>query len=393
MDKEVALENFRRYFGFDASEKVKHVCTCSWKQTARSSGFFGGKKNTIHEGLLYGSTNHISFVDPDHRKLKKTIPLELITAIRPGMDSNSIQIETAEIKYYFVSFKKRDEAMGKFMEIWAQDQQGSEEQNILTDPLSVGATIGVLGQKIKVTGKDIAAAASVARKHADKVSVSKQSDGSFNVNYDFNKGNSTRKKGSSSANDAWQYVKVNKGSGRRYIRMGGHKGLQASRMGTYIEQPELSKDGYSAYKHIEGDWYLYYYKPNRFWFVGSRIGKRSGWLYVQSEERYPDRVNKNWRYWDDGEKKWLTDSNIVCQHIMAAEARTSKASREPRRESHMRSERKGRSRVPLDDSNVHVDDVQIPQESVFTGSKLEDTWFSALYSLYSHADSSTDPLS
>jgi len=127
----------------------------------------------------------------------------------------------------------------------------------------------------------------------------------------------------------------------------------------------------------------------RFWFVGSRIGKRSGWLYVQSDEKHPDRVNKSWRFWDDSEKKWLTDSNIYCVHVMHSEVNRApkvddNESSRGASESTRTSEKKRSSRSPLEDDLTNHDPKK--QESVFEGSQLEETWFSALYTLYSHAD-------
>uniref|UniRef100_A0A7S3YJI1 Uncharacterized protein n=1 Tax=Lotharella globosa TaxID=91324 RepID=A0A7S3YJI1_9EUKA len=293
LNKQAALEQFHRFFGFDSSEKVLHVCACGLKSSKNSGGFFSGSKSTI-EGILYGSTNHLSFIDPRNKKLQTKLPLENVTAIRPGMDSTSLQVETSERKHYFVDFKDRNESMGRFMEIWTQHQSRAAS-SAFDDPLSIGANVQVMGQNVKVTGRDAMAAAAFAKRHSDKVKVGLNADGSVNVkiNPRGRAASSKKKQAAAPRNDDWQVVS---GAPRRYVRMRGHTGLQKNRMGIYVEKPELGSGGYSAYKHITGDWYLYYFKSNKFWFVGSRIGKRSGWLYVQSEEQYPDNISKPWRY-------------------------------------------------------------------------------------------------
>mmetsp|Transcript_21332 Transcript_21332/g.52211 ORF Transcript_21332/g.52211 Transcript_21332/m.52211 type:complete len:361 (+) Transcript_21332:235-1317(+) len=337
-EKEVVEQHFRKGLGFDTSEKILHVCKCSFKLAGRG-GFFGGSKASIHDGLLYGSTNYFSFLDPDHRKMQRKIPLELVTALRPGMQLNDLLIETADEKYTFLNLKNRDEDMGRLMEIWTQ--QGGSSSNDMHDPLFVGSS-------------------------------SKMSDPL--------KSKKSLKQGKKDSENS---------PGVRYLRMGGHKGLQANRMGTYIEQPSMAKDGYSCYKHIKGDWYLYYYKENKFWFVGSRVGKRSGWLYVQSEEKFPDKISKSWRFWDDSEKKWLTDKSIFCVHVLESEVEPSQR-KEPL-QSKIAPGVVGESytgrRISHSGALVHQND----KEAVFVPSSgPEDTWFSALYSLYSHAENSQD---
>eukprot|EP00467_Chlorarachnion_reptans_P016780 CAMPEP_0114494076 /NCGR_PEP_ID=MMETSP0109-20121206/4455_1 /TAXON_ID=29199 /ORGANISM="Chlorarachnion reptans, Strain CCCM449" /LENGTH=195 /DNA_ID=CAMNT_0001671081 /DNA_START=377 /DNA_END=964 /DNA_ORIENTATION=+ len=169
--------------------------------------------------------------------------------------------------------------------------------------------------------------------------------------------------------------------GRRYIRMVGHEGIQAERMGVYVEHPEKAIEGYSAYKHMDGDWYLYYYKRNKFWFIGSRIGKRAGWLYVQSEEKYPDSITKPWRYWDDNGKKWLVDKKIACVHVIASELTSSQAKRknvlvksEPQIDTTTLQAKRLPRRHSADDI-LHGD--------IFADSELKESWFAALFTLYS----------
>uniref|UniRef100_A0A6V3JW99 Uncharacterized protein n=1 Tax=Lotharella globosa TaxID=91324 RepID=A0A6V3JW99_9EUKA len=179
LNKQAALEQFHRFFGFDSSEKVLHVCACGLKSSKNSGGFFSGSKSTI-EGILYGSTNHLSFIDPRNKKLQTKLPLENVTAIRPGMDSTSLQVETSERKHYFVDFKDRNESMGRFMEIWTQHQSRAAS-SAFDDPLSIGANVQVMGQNVKVTGRDAMAAAAFAKRHSDKVKVGLNADGSVNV--------------------------------------------------------------------------------------------------------------------------------------------------------------------------------------------------------------------
>jgi len=265
----------------------------------------------------------------------------------------------------------------------------------MEDPLSVGAKVGVMGAGLTVSGKDLAkgakSGASFAKRHAKNVDVQRTSDGGVSVNYRKKPPRSRDASSSSYAGGRREDWEIVQGSPKRYIRMGGHKGVQASRMGIYEEMPDSAIDGYTTYKHVTGDWYLYYYKQNKFWFIGSRIGKRSGWLYVQSEERYPDNVNKSWRYWDDAEKKWVLDSELYCVHVTESEGRqlagkaaaaggaasgSSKGKEKSKRDS------KSHKKRPSHSGEV----VMSLEDSIFAGSKLENTWFAALFQLYGMCD-------
>mmetsp|Transcript_12911 Transcript_12911/g.19346 ORF Transcript_12911/g.19346 Transcript_12911/m.19346 type:complete len:397 (-) Transcript_12911:165-1355(-) len=367
VNREAAVANFRKYFGYGSSEKVLHVCTCALRMSA--SGFFGGSKDTVWEGLLYGSTNNLSFVVPSRSKNQRKIPLETVTAIRPGFDTQSLQVETSETKFQFIKFRNRDDSMGRFMEMWTNSQQrNSERSSILDDPLAVGVTVGIAGQKVKVTGKDMAAAAAVAKRHAHKVDVQVK-DG--NVAFKFNP---NKKRGGSSPSER----------PKRYLKMSGHKGVQAARMGLYIEEPERGSDGYSAFRHIEGGWYMYYYQANKFWFVGSKIGRRSGWLYVQSDHKHPDEVNRSWRFWDDAEKKWIVDKDITCVHITQAQSKRDLAESLVTREHRAPSSLSVDSEKRNSKKDTSSQEVKYASDSgdLFIGTSLEGTWFSALYELY-----------
>uniref|UniRef100_A0A7S0CQ00 Uncharacterized protein n=1 Tax=Amorphochlora amoebiformis TaxID=1561963 RepID=A0A7S0CQ00_9EUKA len=351
---------------------MEHVCKCSLKVSA--SGYFGGTKDTVYDGILYASTNYLSFIDPNRRKPQYKIQFGSVNAIRPGMDQSSLQIETSDQKYHFINFLDRDDAMGRFMEMWTNHQQNvADGQSSFLDPLAV-ATVSVGGQAVKVSGKDVNNALAFGKRHAHKVDLQVK-DGNVAIGFNPNKKRPSEQRKSNSGKASEPP--------RRYVRMAGHSGLQGSRMGLYIEQPELvDDDGYPVYKH-QGGWFLYYYKPNKFWFVGSRVGKRSGWLYVQSDEKCPDRVKGSWRYWDDSEKKWLMDRNVYCEHVTQAESsRLSKEASVPQTPGSEEEDKKHKDTRPARRNQPRKGDLQRAPKSIFVGSQLENTWFSALYDLY-----------
>jgi len=159
-------------------------------------------------------------------------------------------------------------------------------------------------------------------------------------------------------------------------------------MGLYIEVPSESQlETRITYKHHTGNWYLYYYKPNKFWFVGSKVGKRSGWLYVQSEESTPVNVNKAWKFWNDSTKEWLTDPNLFCIEAASTDAKGASGSSE-QAAGQTRSARLRRdSGVPqLDSSEERDEEDACPLSQarmLFEETELEGSWFAAVYQLYS----------
>lgn len=400
----VAVDLFRKHFGYGDAEKVSHVASCLLKTSMRSRGFFGGNSN--YRGLLYGSTNYLTFYSITQKKVLKKVSLKSVSAIRPGLDYNGIQIETGSQKLYFVEFKNRDASMGKFMKAWSartsQEQEGPALQVGVKDPL-LGAILGVGSSKtVTIRGSDVKKAANFARRHADKIDVQVAQNGGVSVGIKTGSSSSQggvrasasskpppqsqadskasekrvkkpRAGGDAPWEDDWTLIGGKKRGGRpkEYLCMSGHTGLQSQRMGVYEEV--RVRDGYPIYKHSKGGWYLYYYKKNNFWFVGSKVGKRSGWLYAESGERRPYRITATWRFWDDKTKAWAADDDILCVKTNPDDRGEEKGSRSgsPAPNGH----------APESKQEV-VDDLAEDFDSIFNKTSLEGSWFAALFELY-----------
>eukprot|EP00954_Amorphochlora_amoebiformis_P004410 343354-Amorphochlora_amoeboformis.AAC.2 len=154
------------------------VCKCSLKVSA--SGYFGGTKDTVYDGILYASTNYLSFIDPNRRKPRcrraKLVPRS------PGCS-------------YCVG--------------------------------SSPTCVFVGGQAVKVSGKDVNNALAFGKRHAHKVDLQVK-DGNVAIGFNPNKKRPSEQRKSNSGKASEPP--------RRYVRMAGHSGLQGSRMGLYIEQ-------------------------------------------------------------------------------------------------------------------------------------------------------------